>query len=102
MIRFKRLWFDLTHPKQWRIYYVIRRCFWKLKDYDRLEHDYGCVLDNATCGRMSKTNYEKHTIYAVINDAQSELHFGIVKDDVNELIENGATIEEIREYINAL
>ena len=102
MIRLKRLWFDLTHPKQWLIYYVISRCFWKLKDYDRLEYDYSCVLDNATCGRMSKTNYDLHTVYGVINDAQSELHYGIVKDDINELIEKGATIDEIREYVNGL
>lgn len=102
MIRLKRLWFDLVHPKQWHIYYAISRCLWKLKDYDRLEYDYGCVLDNATCGRMSKTNYDLQTVYSVIDDAQSVLYYGIVKDDINELIENGATIDEIREYVNGL
>lgn len=102
MIRLKRVWFDLTHPKQWHVYYVISRCFWKLKDYDRLERDYGCVLDNATCSRMSKTNYDLQTIYSVINDAQSELHCSIIKDDVNDLIDGGATVDEIREYINSL
>jgi hypothetical protein len=73
-----------------------------LKDYDRLEYDYGCVLDHSTWGRMSKTNYELQTIYSVIDDAQSEVHYGIIKDDVNELINGGATIDEIREYINSL
>jgi len=51
---------------------------------------------------MSKTNYDLQTVYSVINDAQSELHYGIVKDDINELIKNGATIDEIREYVNGL
>lgn len=102
MIRLKKLWFDLVHPKQWHIYHVISRCFWKLKDYDRLEYDYGCVLHKATCRRMSKTNYDLQTVYSAIDDAQSEMYYGIVKDDINELIKNGTTIYEIREYVNGL
>jgi len=98
----KMLWFDLIHPKQWYISYIISHFFWKLKDYDRLELDYSCILDNVTDGKMSKTNYEKQTIFSVINDTQSELYYGIIKDDINEMIDNGATISEIRNYVNEL
>jgi hypothetical protein len=102
MIRLKRLWFDLVHPKQWGIYIVISRFFWKLKDYDRLEYEYGCVLEHATNARMSKTNYELNTIRAVIDEAQSEFYYEIVKDDLKEAIEAGATIEQIMDYVNGL
>ena len=85
---------------------IFKKCvggiIWKIKDYDRLEYDYGCVLDHATCSRMSKTNYDKDTIYAVIDDAQRELHYFAVKDDINELINEGATIDEIKDYVNQL
>jgi hypothetical protein len=101
-MKLKIFWFDLVHPKDWMICYRIKRFFLKLKDYDRLEYDYGCVLDNATCGRMSKTNYELQTIFEVINSVQSEMHYEIVRDDINMLIDNGASIAEIKEYVNQL
>ena len=102
MIKLKRLLFDLRQPKQWNICLVISRWFWKIKDYDRIEYDYGCVLDNATMSKMSKTNYELNTIYAVINDTQQEFYYGIIKSDILELIEKGATIDEIKDYANGL
>jgi hypothetical protein len=101
-IKLRRFWFDLTHPKEWYLCHMISSIIWKIKDYDRLEYDYGCVLDHATCSRMSKTNYDKDTIYAVIDDAQRELHYFAVKDDINELINEGATIDEIKDYVNQL
>lgn len=102
MIKLKRFWFNLIHPKQWGVVYIISRIVWKLKDYDRIEYDYGCVLDNATNGRMSKTNYELQIIYSVITEAQNEFYYGMFKDDINDLIDNGATIEEIRKYVGDL
>jgi hypothetical protein len=103
MIRLQRIWFDLTHPQQeWYWLYYIKRTLWKVKDYDRLEHDYCCVLDHATNSRMSKPNYELNTIYSEIDDSQMQNYYGVVRDDINMLIEKGADITEIKEYINNL
>ena len=102
MIVLRRFWFDLTNPKQWGIYIVIRRFLWKLKDYDRLEWDYCNVLCHATNSRMSKPNYDLTTIYSEIDDAQSDCYYSIVRDDINDLIKNGGTIEDVKEYVNGL
>lgn len=98
MNAFKRLWFDFTHPKEWQIYLAISHCIWKIKDYDRIAYDYGCVLDHATCGRMSKTNYDLKTIYSVIDNAQKDMHYEIIKSDLMGMIDNGADINEIWQY----
>lgn len=102
MIVLRRFWFDLTNPKQWGIYIVISRLFWKIKDYDRLESDYCSVLCHATNSKMSKPNYNLTTIYSEIDEAQGMAHYGIVKDDLNDLFENGGTIEDVKEYVNGL
>ncbi len=67
-----------------------------------MEYDYGCVLDHATYGRMSKTNYLRSEIYTQIEQAQSDLHWGIIKSDLQELIDQGGTMEDIQKYINDL
>jgi hypothetical protein len=102
MIHLKRAWFDFMRPKDWYWIYKIRRTIWKIKDYDRLEHDYCCVLCHATGSRMSKPNYHLNTIYLEIDEAQSETYYGIVKDDILTTIEAGGDIEEIKEYVENL
>jgi hypothetical protein len=102
MIALRRFWFDLNHPKQWGIYIVISRFFWKIKDYDRLEWDYCSVLCHATNDRMSKPNYDVTTIYSEIDDAKSNSYYSIVKDDLSGLINYGGTIEDVKKYLNGL
>lgn len=102
MKKIKILWFDFTHPKEWQVYLFIMRQVWKLKDYDRIEYDYGCVLDHATLSRMSKTNYQLPIIYSVIDDAQRENHYDTVKSDLLEIINSGGSIDDVKEYLNDL
>lgn len=65
MNKLRQLLFDLTNVSEWRIVMWVKDIAWKIKDYDRLEYDYSCVLDHATCSEMSKTYYDKTTIYAI-------------------------------------
>lgn len=102
MKKLKRLYFDLIHPNDWYIVYKIKDLIWKIKDYDRLQYDYSCVLCHATWGRMSYTNYELNIIYSEIDDIQSQSYYKIVKDDINDIIKNAGTIEDIQEYIDNL
>ncbi len=85
--------YRLFHPKEWRIIQWINEIRFKIKDYDRLEYDYSCVLHYATSGKMSKTNYELETIYTIIDETQHELSCDIV----NDLMDNG-DIDELRNY----
>lgn len=50
----------------------IKDIIFKIKDYDRLEHDYACILDYITDGRLSKTNYRVEGLYTVIDDILTE------------------------------
>lgn len=50
----------------------IKDIIFKIKDYDRLEHDYACILDYITDGRLSKTNYRVDGLYTVIDDILTE------------------------------
>ena len=74
----------------------------KIKDYDRLAHDYACVLSYATLWRMSETNYFLSDIYSEIDDAQYKHIKWLVKHDILYGISNLDTKEEIIEYITNL
>ena len=75
-----------------------------MDEKERLEHDYACVLDHATGGRMSKTNYYLNDIYSEINKAQQENIQGLIRDDIYSIIEdtnnNKDTLDEIKKYLS--
>lgn len=100
--KIKRIWWDLTHPKEWYIFLSISRTLWKIKDYDRIESDYSSVLCHATLSRMSKTNYQLQSVYSVIDEAQQDIHYGIIKEDLSGIIEGGGTLEDVKEYLRGL
>jgi len=102
MNKLRQLLFDFTNVGEWRIVVWAKNIAWKIKDYDRLEYDYSCVLDHATCSEMSKTYYDKTTIYAVIDSKQEQFYYSIVKSDILEIIANKGDIEDIYEYVNNL
>lgn len=98
MIHLKRFWIDLIRVKEWRIYLYISYLLWKIKDYDRLDLDYSSVIMHATNDHMSKTNYELTAIYSEIDKA-IEGNIDYYKLEIIDLIDSGATIEEIKKYL---
>ena len=50
----------------------IKDIIFKIKDYDRLEHDYSACLYYFTNGRLSKTTYEIRGLETVICDTIGE------------------------------
>lgn len=40
----------------------------QIKEYEEMAYRFSCVLDHATGGLMSKTNYTKEAMYASIDD----------------------------------
>lgn len=52
----------------------IKDIIFKIKDYDRLEHDYSVVIDYATGGRLSKTNYKVDDVCDVIYEYWNDLY----------------------------
>ena len=65
----------------------IKDIIFKIKDYDRLEHDYACILDYITDGRLSKTNYRIEGLYTVIDDILTERDECTRKEVEKEIIE---------------
>lgn len=65
----------------------IKDIIFKIKDYDRLEHDYACILDYITDGRLSKTNYRVEGLYTVIDDILTERDECTRKEVEKEIIE---------------
>lgn len=61
------------------------------EEKERLEHDYSCVLDYATKGKVSKTNYYLNDIYSVIDEAQQESIEGIIRDDIEMITKKSIT-----------
>jgi hypothetical protein len=102
MPKLKRIFVDLTSPRDWYWLWYVKRILWKIKDYDRLEYDYCCVLCHATNDRMSESSYELSVIYSEIDDAQRDNHYSVIKDDLNMLIDGGCDVDDIRKYINDL
>lgn len=52
----------------------IKDIVFKIKDYDRLECDYSRVIDYATGGRLSKTNYNVDDVCDVIYEYWKDLY----------------------------
>lgn len=46
----------------------IKDIIFKIKDYDRLEHDYSCVLEYSTGNMLSMTNYNLDGVYKAITE----------------------------------
>ena len=74
--------------------------------YEDMEERFILFLDDATGSRMSKSNYELHAMLTELHDYQEELHYSIVKDDINDIINKGKDNEEIlkniKKYIDKL
>lgn len=87
-------------------FYKFKYLLWKIKDYDRLQYDYIRVLEHATLGNMSKSNYDVETILKVIDDQQykycGEMIKSDIKDILNESITASESIIEIEDYLNKL
>lgn len=95
----KRFWYDLVHYEDWRIINYFRDLNWKIKDYDRLEHDYSVVICYATGNNMSKTNYATGVVCSVIDDHYNETTMSFIKEDVKEIVKDGGSLEDVLEYL---
>lgn len=69
------------------IIFKIKDTIFKIKDYDRLEHDYACILWYITNGRLSKTNYKVDGLYTIIDDILTERDECTRKEVEKEIIE---------------
>lgn len=58
-----------------------------------------CGLSN---GQVSKYDTDFPAIEEAINDAQQQLHYGIIKDDLQKLIDDGGTMLDVQMYVNNL
>ncbi len=57
----------------------IKSVIFKVKDYDRIEHDYSAVLDFATGGVLSKTNYTLDSVYKAIREQWDRIEEGALR-----------------------
>jgi hypothetical protein len=80
----------------------IKDIIFKIKDYDRLAWDYSRVLCHATDNILSKTNYKVEDVLKVIDEAQEAYYHQEIQRDLIELIENDATWDDIKEYLERL
>lgn len=82
-----------------RLFQTIKDVIFKIKDYDRLESDYSSVLDYATGGVLSKTNYTLESVYDAIR-YNVEKHDEYVEHDYLEQLKKGAVETEVKGYLN--
>jgi hypothetical protein len=70
-----------------RIIEKIKEIIYKVKDYDRLEMDYCCVLDMMTGGILSKPNYTMDSVREAFNE--------FLKQHDEEVYKPAETVEKI-------
>ena len=95
----------------------IKDIIFKIKDYDRLEHDYSLCLCYFTNNRLSKTNYEIRGLETVICDTIWEYHeegykraiedvFKWMEEHLSEYVagagERNELKDALRDYIKAM
>lgn len=93
--------------KEIRSYFIGRRIernyrLFRIADYERLEDEYSEVLSRLSFGAISEPNMSVYDLVVRIENKQAEFCFAIVKDDLTSLINNGGTIEDIKDYIERL
>jgi hypothetical protein len=88
-------------------YNRIKDWIFYIKDYERLEYNFSCILDKVTNSKMSKTNYDLDTMYAVIDDELNESYLEIYRSDIKDILDQDSdevTDEqkfiEIKEYLH--
>ena len=69
---------------------------------EEIEERFCLILEHATLGSMSRSNYDLETMKSVIDDAQQNHYYGVVKSDLEQLIKDGGTMEDVKDYINSL
>lgn len=71
-------------------------------NFEEMEERFCLVLEHATLGSMSRSNYDLETMKSVIDDAQQKHYYGVVKSDLEQLIKDGGTMEDVKDYIKVL
>ena len=79
----------------------------KINDYDRMSDEYSNVICHATGGILSYTNYRVDTVNNLIDETQSSLYYGIVKEDLLNIMKDRSDsaediLEDIKQYIEEL
>ena len=73
-----------------------------LIDYEEMENRFCLILEHATLSAMSRSNYDLETMKSVIDDAQQRHYYGVVKSDLEQIIKDGGTMEDVKDYIKSL
>ncbi len=100
--------YDFISDSMFRINDEINRVYSENQDADtsgnseEMEERFCLVLEHATMGSMSRSNYDLETMKSVIDDAQQNHYYGVVKSDLEQLIKDGGTIDDLKEYIKRL
>lgn len=63
---------------------AIKDIIFKVKDYDRLEHDYSCVLGYVTGDVLSKTCYKLEYVYKAIQYHLEERDKWVIEEYLKE------------------
>jgi hypothetical protein len=72
----------------------------RLEEYDEMEDRFCLILDHASMGNMSKSNYTVEAMKSVIDDAQQKHFYSFIKSDLEAILNDSGTIDDIKEYIN--
>lgn len=84
----------------WEIKNYISYVYWAIKDYDRVCSDYTKVMLHATNDKLSKIGYNVDDVIREIDDIQNEYYLEFYSEEVSNILEDGGTIEDIKEYFN--
>jgi len=84
----KMYWHRLWRPKEWGWIDTIKRTIYKIKDYDRIESDYGRLVCECTNSKMSYTTYDIETVVRVMQDSQQKFFEELYGDDIRDILKD--------------
>lgn len=73
--------FNILIVKNMQLIDKIKSIIFKVKDYDRIEKDYSAVLDFATGGVLSKTNYTLDSVYKAIREQWDKIEERALREE---------------------
>lgn len=78
----------------------------ELADFTMVMNNASLVYDDVTMGRISKLNTDARAVIDEINNVQEKFYYGIVKDDIEFILNADESaedkIDDIKEYLKKL
>jgi len=100
---FSHFLYELVRPRLWPFIAWARHQLHKLRDYDRVSHDYSVILNHTSLGELDDTAADVYDALEVIEMSQMSFYHDVMRSDLEDILDHPYTdLDHVREYAQKL